>query len=119
MLNYSYIALELCQATLSDWIEGKFEHDGVKPMDILQQATDGLTYLHSLRIVHRDVKPANVLLSVCPNTNEVKAMISDFGLCKKLATGRMSFSKRSGGIPGTEGKAFAFLKLLRRWSWRE
>jgi len=29
-------------------------------------------------------------------------MISDFGLCKKLATGRLSFSQRS-GVAGTEG----------------
>ena len=29
-------------------------------------------------------------------------MISDFGLCKKLAAGRMSFSRRSGAA-GTEG----------------
>jgi serine/threonine-protein kinase/endoribonuclease IRE1 len=29
-------------------------------------------------------------------------MISDFGLCKKLAAGRLSFSRRSGAA-GTEG----------------
>lgn len=29
-------------------------------------------------------------------------MISDFGLCKKLQTGRASFSRRS-GITGTDG----------------
>ena len=33
---------------------------------------------------------------------EVRAMISDFGLCKKLKVGRMSFSRRS-GVAGTEG----------------
>jgi len=32
----------------------------------------------------------------------MKAIISDFGLCKKLATGRKSFS-RSSGVVGTEG----------------
>lgn len=52
--------------------------------------------------VHRDIKPQNVLLSV-PNVHgEVRAMISDFGLCKKLQTGRMSFSRRS-GVAGTDG----------------
>lgn len=34
--------------------------------------------------------------------NTVRAMISDFGLCKKLSTGKASFSKRS-GITGTDG----------------
>jgi serine/threonine-protein kinase/endoribonuclease IRE1 len=33
---------------------------------------------------------------------EVRAMISDFGLCKKLKVGRMSFSRRS-GVAGTDG----------------
>lgn len=38
-----------------------------------------------------------------PNAHgRIKAMISDFGLCKKLAVGRHSFSRRS-GVPGTEG----------------
>jgi serine/threonine-protein kinase/endoribonuclease IRE1 len=37
---------------------------------------------------------------------EVRAMISDFGLCKKLKLGRMSFSRRS-GVAGTEGKFLA------------
>ena len=32
----------------------------------------------------------------------VRAMISDFGLCKKLTAGRLSFSRRSGAA-GTEG----------------
>ncbi|CAG7727004.1 unnamed protein product [Allacma fusca] len=101
--QFRYIALELCAATLHDWVEGKFIHENISPLTVLKESTDGLTYLHSLRIVHRDIKPANVLLSLCPNTNTVKAMISDFGLCKKLVNGRVSFSRRSGGIPGTEG----------------
>ena len=51
--------------------------------------------------VHRDIKPHNVLISKPNAHGVVKAMISDFGLCKKLATGRHSFSSRSG--IGTEG----------------
>lgn len=36
------------------------------------------------------------------SSGEVKALISDFGMCKKLVSGRLSFSKRS-GTTGTEG----------------
>lgn len=101
--QFRYIALELCEATLSDWVEGRFAYEGLDPVQVLREATDGLAHLHSLRIVHRDIKPANVLLSVNGGGGRVRTMISDFGLCKKITNGRMSFSRRSGGIPGTEG----------------
>ena len=52
-------------------------------------------------IVHRDIKPRNVLLSFPAPNGCVRAMISDFGLCRKLSTGRSSFSKS--GVKGTEG----------------
>ena len=56
----------------------------------------------SLFSVHRDIKPHNVLISQPDNHGHVRAMISDFGLCKKLAAGRLSFSRRSGAA-GTDG----------------
>lgn len=51
---------------------------------------------------HRDLKPCNILISVPNRHGQIRAVISDFGLCKKLQGGRQSFSLRS-GIPGTEG----------------
>uniref|UniRef100_A0A672H7U4 non-specific serine/threonine protein kinase n=1 Tax=Salarias fasciatus TaxID=181472 RepID=A0A672H7U4_SALFA len=74
--QFQYIAIELCAASLQEVI--------------------------SSSLIHRDLKPHNILVSMPNAHGRVRAMISDFGLCKKLAAGRHSFSRRS-GVPGTEG----------------
>uniref|UniRef100_A0AAR2IGN7 Serine/threonine-protein kinase/endoribonuclease IRE1 n=1 Tax=Pygocentrus nattereri TaxID=42514 RepID=A0AAR2IGN7_PYGNA len=101
--QFQYIAIELCSATLQEYVEQKdFNRHGLEPVTLLQQTMSGLAHLHSLSIVHRDLKPHNILVSMPNAHGRVRAMISDFGLCKKLAVGRHSFSRRS-GVPGTEG----------------
>ncbi|XP_033215389.1 serine/threonine-protein kinase/endoribonuclease IRE1 isoform X2 [Belonocnema kinseyi] len=99
---FRYIALELAEATLQDYVTGRYNRGKISIKNILRQATSGLAHLHFLDIVHRDIKPHNVLLSVPGPRGEIRAMISDFGLCKKLQLGRMSFSRRS-GVTGTDG----------------
>ncbi|XP_052262641.1 serine/threonine-protein kinase/endoribonuclease IRE1-like [Dreissena polymorpha] len=99
--QFRYIALELCDATLTTYVENKIQID-LDPITVLYQAMSGIAHLHSLDIVHRDIKPQNVLISQPDSRGQVRAMISDFGLCKKLAAGRISFSRRSGAA-GTEG----------------
>jgi serine/threonine-protein kinase/endoribonuclease IRE1 len=102
---FRYIAVELCVATLADYTEGPRADElrrQIYVLDILHQATKGLVHLHALNIVHRDIKPQNVLISQPDNHNRMRAMISDFGLCKKLSIGKASFSRRS-GITGTDG----------------
>uniref|UniRef100_A0A1B6MTN9 non-specific serine/threonine protein kinase n=1 Tax=Graphocephala atropunctata TaxID=36148 RepID=A0A1B6MTN9_9HEMI len=100
--QFRYIALELCAATLQDYVEKRVYNEELGERVLLSQATAGLLHLHSLNIVHRDIKPHNVLLSMPGSGGEVRAMISDFGLCKKLQSGRASFSRRS-GVTGTDG----------------
>lgn len=100
--QFRYIALELCAATLQDYVEGRYTGPPLDSAAVVRQAVQGLAHLHHLDIAHRDVKPQNVLLSEPGRRGEVRAMISDFGLCKKLKVGRMSFSRRS-GVAGTEG----------------
>uniref|UniRef100_A0AAZ3SPV3 Serine/threonine-protein kinase/endoribonuclease IRE1 n=1 Tax=Oncorhynchus tshawytscha TaxID=74940 RepID=A0AAZ3SPV3_ONCTS len=99
---FTYIAIELCAATLQQYVEDPSCHAGLSPVTVLQQTMCGLSHLHSLNIVHRDLKPRNILLSQPGPLGRVRALISDFGLCKKIPEGRTSFSLRS-GIPGTEG----------------
>jgi eukaryotic-like serine/threonine-protein kinase len=60
-------------------------HDAVK---ILVEVCDALAYAHAHGVVHRDIKPDNVLLS------GRHALVADFGVAKALseATGRQRFT---------------------------
>ncbi|CAG11431.1 unnamed protein product, partial [Tetraodon nigroviridis] len=99
----NWLKCRCCLFLPIQYVERKdFERHGLEPVMLLQQTMSGLTHLHSLNIVHRDLKPHNILVSMPNAHGRVRAMISDFGLCKKLAVGRHSFSRRS-GVPGTEG----------------
>uniref|UniRef100_A0A8C5AFI7 non-specific serine/threonine protein kinase n=1 Tax=Gadus morhua TaxID=8049 RepID=A0A8C5AFI7_GADMO len=99
---FTYIAIELCAATLQQYVEDPTGFPGLSAVTLLEQTMCGLSHLHSLNIVHRDLKPRNILISGPGPLGRVRALISDFGLCKKMLDGRCSFSMRS-GIPGTEG----------------
>lgn len=62
---------------------------------IVEQASEGLYYLHSKGYVHCDIKPDNVLLS-----REWDVKLIDFTIAKKIKTG---FGKLFGGKTKVEG----------------
>ncbi|ONI89713.1 hypothetical protein ALI22I_14540 [Saccharothrix sp. ALI-22-I] len=53
--------------------------DGVR---LLSEVASGLAHLHERRIVHRDVKPANILVRTTGDRRT--ALLTDFGLAKPL-----------------------------------
>lgn len=63
-------------------------------LEIGRQAAEGLAYAHRQGVVHRDVKPSNLLL-----TPEGSVKISDFGIAK--ITGETSDLTRSGSVVGS------------------
>lgn len=115
--NFLYIALELCPATLADLIETP-ERDAWRDIATafdskraLRQIASGLRHLHGLKLVHRDIKPQNILVSAgaAPGRGggpkAYRMLISDFGLCKKLDVDQTSFLPTSHGAmaAGTVG----------------
>ncbi len=75
--------LELCAGTLTDYCEDKYKGPELPPDGIvLYQIANGLDYIHSRNLVHRDVKPDNILISM---TTPVQMKLSDFGFVKKTS----------------------------------
>lgn len=114
--SFLYIALELCPASLLDVIERPRDFPALVPPgglntpNILKQITSGIHYLHTLKIVHRDIKPHNILVSAPkltianPSTTQPpRLLISDFGLCKKLEGDQNSFRATTAFAAGTSG----------------
>ncbi|KIY49779.1 hypothetical protein FISHEDRAFT_58034 [Fistulina hepatica ATCC 64428] len=114
--NFLYIALELCPASLADIVENPDKEqfreisNAFEPKRALRQITSGLRYLHALKLVHRDIKPQNILISSAKSTMAngragYRMLISDFGLCKKLDVDQTSFQPTAYGAmaAGTVG----------------
>ena len=74
------------QGTLAD----RLEIDGLtaaQSLEVVRQVGDGLTALHERGVLHRDVKPANVLFRTVESRGgepQVRAMVADLGLGKAL-----------------------------------
>mmetsp|Transcript_8450 Transcript_8450/g.31204 ORF Transcript_8450/g.31204 Transcript_8450/m.31204 type:complete len:931 (+) Transcript_8450:153-2945(+) len=111
--DFVYLALEKCESNLAELIEeqgavfvrhffaeGSSGNSGrsnlaslqfgqnLSPecMRLLADVVSGLAHLHSMGVVHRDLKPQNVLV-----TKSGRAKLADMGISKKLDADQSSF----------------------------
>ena len=75
-----YILLEICQnQTLNDLLKRRKRLTEIEVQCYIVQLIKALKYLHSHRIIHRDLKLGNLFL-----TDKMELKVGDFGLATKL-----------------------------------
>jgi len=92
--NTAYIAMERVEGpTLLQVLATNDKLPTAQVIDIVRQAASALDYAHQNGVVHRDIKPGNIMLH---KGNVVK--IADFGIAKSMAT---QFGTMPGMMLGT------------------
>lgn len=77
-----YIVMELVEGiTLKNYIERKGKLDIKEALGISIQIAQGLEAAHDKHIIHRDIKPQNIIIS-----KEGKVKVTDFGIAKAASS---------------------------------
>ncbi len=90
----AYIAMEFVQGqTLSDFTNSDRRLPDAEVLEVIARVAEGLDYAHTQGVVHRDIKPGNIIYN--PSTGVTK--ITDFGIARVTN----SASTRTGIVLGT------------------
>ena len=84
-----FMVSKLCEQVLKQFMSSP-AYDIWRACEFIAQTAEALDYVHQHGIIHRDVKPANILI------NKNIAFISDFGLAISVKDDRTGFA----GTPG-------------------
>ncbi|KAI6076464.1 Eukaryotic translation initiation factor 2-alpha kinase 1 isoform X1 [Aix galericulata] len=113
-----HIQMQLCELSLWDWIVDRNKkysertEETASPyhlvdvnwtMKIFQELLEGVCYIHSMGVMHRDIKPRNIFL----HGSDRRVKIGDFGLaCKDLLSDDVDqwfHTERINGLTHTSG----------------
>ncbi len=72
------------RGTVADLLERALRPSVEESLEIVRQAGEGLAVLHRNGILHRDVKPQNLLLRSLPDGSE-EVLVADLGVAKAVA----------------------------------
>ncbi|XP_056638342.1 mitogen-activated protein kinase 15-like [Diorhabda sublineata] len=99
-----YLGFEYMETDLHNVIKRKTILKDVHKRYIVYQLLKAIKYIHSGNVIHRDMKPSNVLLdSLC------RCKIADFGLARSLSQGS------EGSVNGSDGDPTLTDYVATRW----
>lgn len=92
--TFCFIAMEYVRGeSLADLLARENSLDEDLALDVLEQAAHGLSIIHRMDLVHRDIKPGNLMI-----TQNGQVKITDFGIAKAAAAVPLT---RTGMVVGT------------------
>ena len=89
-----YMVMELVEGiTLKDYIEKKGKLSAKETISISIQMVTGIQAAHNCHIIHRDIKPQNIIIS-----KEGKVKVTDFGIAKAATSSTINSSAAMGSV---------------------
>lgn len=89
-----YIVMELVEGmTLKKFIERKGKLEVKEAIGITLQIAGGMEAAHSKNIIHRDIKPQNIIIS-----REGKVKVADFGIAKAATSNTIAAGQAIGSV---------------------
>ena len=85
--------------TLAEPLRREGRMSPAEALPLLAQMADALDAAHRAGVIHRDFKPANVMLA--PSGEGVRAVVTDFGLARGSSTTGETTATLTGAIMGT------------------
>ena len=95
-----FLVMDMAEGkSLREWMLRRSAEGGIpleEAVPVLRQVAAALDYAHRMRVVHRDVKPGNVMVD-----SNGEAKVLDFGLASQIRASLSRVSRDFGGTGGT------------------
>ena len=97
---YMYLFMELClEGNLNDYVLKMKELSQIRSFRFMQQIASALEYLHSKNVIHRDIKPGNILVTKHVESKECVIKVTDFGTAREIPSSSAPMTLTLWGSP--------------------